>query len=253
MLSAKPWRGEAVLQFCGAQLFCICLVPIMATLLQKTGLAAFQPPDGIGAALLSMLGFQGAAWLLIFIFLRQHQIGWRDAFGWRGPDLKKSLLLAVGALAITLPAVWLLQTFSCAVLEKIGLPVENQRAVEIFLGIKSFWLRAVFGFITIVIVPVAEEFIFRGMLYPFVKQLGSPRAALFGVSAIFAAIHFDAGTFVPLFALALALTWLYEKTDNLLAPITMHSLFNATNLVVLLFLPQINQFLQKYLPGQLLK
>ena len=28
------------------------------------------------------------------------------------------------------------------------------------------------------------------------------------------------------------LTWLYEKTDNLLATITAHSLFNAVNLAM---------------------
>src|SRR5450759_3774056 len=87
----------------------------------------------------------------------------------------------------------------------------------------------------VLLAPVAEEFIFRGMLYPFVKQLGSPRYALFGISAIFALIHLDAGTLVPLFVLALALTWLYEKTDNLLAPITAHALFNAANLVLFFF------------------
>ena len=38
-----------------------------------------------------------------------------------------------------------------------------------------------------------------------------------------------------LFALALALTWLYERTDNLLAPITAHALFNAANYMVLLW------------------
>jgi membrane protease YdiL (CAAX protease family) len=52
--------------------------------------------------------------------------------------------------------------------------------------------------------------------------------------------------FVPLFALALALTWLYEKTDNLLAPIFAHSLFNAANLVALHFEDQLNQLLQKF-------
>jgi membrane protease YdiL (CAAX protease family) len=46
-------------------------------------------------------------------------------------------------------------------------------------------------------------------------------------------IHADAAIFVPLFVFALALTWLYEKTDNLLAPIVAHGLFNAANLVVL--------------------
>jgi uncharacterized protein len=253
MLSAKPWRGEAVLQLLGAQLLCFCLAAMIAGLLQKAGLAAFQAPDGVGAALLSMLGFQGAAWLLIWFFLRQHRVGWREALGWRGPDLKQSLRLALGALVLMLPAIWLLQVLSVTTLEKIGVPMENQHAVEIFLDIQSFWLRAVFGFITVAIVPVAEEFVFRGILYPFVKQLGSPRAAFWGVSAVFAAIHFDAGTFVPLFVLALILTWLYEKTDNLLAPITAHSLFNAVNLVALCFLPQINQLLQKFLPGQPLK
>jgi membrane protease YdiL (CAAX protease family) len=94
-------------------------------------------------------------------------------------------------------------------------------------------MRVYLGAFAVVLAPVAEEFIFRGMLYPFVKQLGSPRLAWVGVSFAFALIHDDAATFVPLFVLALALTWLYEKTDNLLAPITAHALFNATNLIVL--------------------
>jgi membrane protease YdiL (CAAX protease family) len=253
MLSKKPWQPEFVLLFGTAMFVCYGFVAIAALLLQKIGLAGFKNPDDAGFALLDTLGIEGPAWIFIFIFLWLHKINWRNAFGLRGPDLKRSLLLAVGVLAITLPVVWLLQSFSCAALEKIGVPVENQRAVGVFLGIKSFWFRACFGIFAVVIAPVAEEFVFRGMLYPFVKQFGSPRAALFGISAIFAAIHFDAGTLVPLFALALALTWLYEKTDNLLAPITAHSLFNATNLVALHFLPQINQFLQKFLHVQLMK
>ena len=88
-------------------------------------------------------------------------------------------------------------------LDKLGLPPEDQRAVEIFMNAKSFWLRAYLGLFAVVLAPVAEEFIFRGILYPLVKQLGSPRIAFFGVSALFAEIHFDAGTFVPLFVLAL--------------------------------------------------
>ncbi len=232
---------------------CYGFVAMLALLLQKSGLAGFQNPDDAGFALLGTLGIEGPAWIFILVFLRLHKADWRDAFGLRGPDLERSLLLAVGVLVFILPAVWLLQGLSGIVLEKIGVPVESQPAVEIYLGLKAFWLRVCFGTFAVVIAPVAEEFIFRGMLYPFVKQLGSPRAALFGVSAIFAAIHFDAGTFVPLFALALALTWLYEMTDNLLAPIAAHSLFNATNLVALHFLPQINEFLQKSLHVQLLK
>jgi membrane protease YdiL (CAAX protease family) len=253
MLSKKPWQPEFVLLFGAAMFACYGFVAIAALLLQKSGLAGFQNPDDAGFALLGTLGIEGPAWIFILIFLRLHKLDWRDAFGLRGPELKKSLMLAVGVLAVSLPVVWLLQGVSGIALEKIGVPAENQRAVEIFLGIKSSWVRVSFGIFAVVIAPVAEEFVFRGMLYPFVKQLGSPRAALFGVSALFAAIHFDAGTFVPLFALALVLTWLYEMTDNLLAPIAAHSLFNGINLIALHFLPQINEFLQKSLHVEVLK
>ena len=40
---------------------------------------------------------------------------------------------------------------------------------------------AYLGFFTIACAPVAEEFMFRGMFYPFIKQLGFPRLAWFGV------------------------------------------------------------------------
>jgi membrane protease YdiL (CAAX protease family) len=235
MLSAKPWRGEAVLQFCGAQLLCFCLGLLIAGSLQKAGIAAFQPPDGFGAVLLGTLGFQGAAWLLILFFLRQHQVGWREAFGFRGPRLPYALLMAVLVVVVLLPVALGLQQVSAVVLTRLGWPPEEQLAVTLLANTKSWWMRVYLGVFTVVLVPVAEEFIFRGMLYPFVKQLGWPRLAWVGVSFAFALIHDDAATFVPLFVLALMLTWLYEKTDNLLAPITAHSLFNAANLVILSF------------------
>jgi membrane protease YdiL (CAAX protease family) len=245
MLSAKPWRGEAVAEFIALQLLCFCSSAILIGLLQKTGLAAFQPPAGFGAVLLATLGFQGTAWVLIPIFLRQHQTGWREAFGFRGPQLPRALLTAVVMTILILPAIWLLQCLSDLALTKLGWPPEEQAAVDMINGAKSWWLRIYLGIFAVVLAPVAEEFVFRGMLYPLVKQLGSPRYALFGINALFALIHQDIGTLVPLFALALALTWLYERTDNLLAPIAAHSLFNAANLAVLPFLDQLNQLLER--------
>jgi hypothetical protein len=235
MLSAKPWRGEAVLQFCGAQLFCFCLSLMLAGVLQKAGLAAFRSPDGSGAVLLVTLGFQGVAWLLMLFFFGQHRIGWREALGFRGPQLPSALLLAALVVIILLPVALGLQQVSAVVLTKLGWQPEDQLAVTLLANTKSWGMRIYLGAFAVVLAPVAEEFIFRGMLYPFVKQLGWPRLAWFGVSFAFALIHYDAATFVPLFVLALALTWLYEKTDNLLAPIAAHSLFNAVNLVILCF------------------
>src|ERR1035438_5217927 len=233
MLSAKPWRGEAVLQFCGAQLLCFCLGLTIAGLLQKAGLAAFQPPDGFGGVLLCSLGFQGVAGLLILFFLRQHQVGWREALGVCGPRLPRALLLALLFAIAILPVAWGLQFISMDALTRAGWPPEEQIAITLLANTKLWWMRVYLGVFAVVLAPVAEEFIFRGMLYPFVKQLGWPRLAWVGVSFAFALIHDDAATFVPLFVLALTLTWLYEKTDNLLAPITAHALFNAANLIMI--------------------
>jgi membrane protease YdiL (CAAX protease family) len=233
MVSAKPWRSETVALFIALQLLGFWFGLTLILLLHKTGLTAFKPPAGFGAVLLATLGFQGATWVLIPFFLRQHQTGWRETFGFGGPQLSRALLTAVVVTFLILPAVWLLQYLSVLALTRLGWPPEEQVAVALISGAKSWWLRVYLGVFAVVLAPVAEEFIFRGVLYPFVKQLGSPRCAWFGVSALFALIHLDAGTLVPLFVLALALTWLYEKTDNLLAPITAHSLFNVANLILL--------------------
>jgi len=87
----------------------------------------------------------------------------------------------------------------------------------------------------IVLAPVGEELLFRGLLYPWIKQAGFPRMALWGTAILFAAIHINLVLFVPLLVLALALTALYEWSDNLLAPIVAHSVFNALNLALLHF------------------
>jgi uncharacterized protein len=233
MLSEKPWRAEAVIQFCAAQFVCLCLGMAAAGLLQKLGVHGFKQPDDFGNILLGTLCLQGAAWILIPVFLRQHQLNWRDAVGLRGPKLNRALLMAVVVVAVILPVAWLLQNISVSALARLGWPPADQTAVALMMGAKSLWLKIYLGVFAVVLAPVAEEFIFRGILFPFVRQLGYPRLAWFGVSALFALIHLDVAIFVPLFALALALTWLYESTDNLLAPIFAHSLFNAANLVVL--------------------
>ena len=233
MLSPKPWLAEAVIQLVAGVFVCLCLVVLMAGGLRQSGVAAFKSPDSFANILLATLSFQGAAWILISIFLKQHEVNWRDGFGFRNANLKTALLLAVGVLVLVLPVVLGLEQFSALTLQKLGWPPEDQRAVALIAGAKSWWLRGYLAFFAMVLAPVAEEFIFRGVLFPFVKQLGWPKLAWFGVSFLFALIHVNAPTFVPLFVLALAFTWLYQKTDCLLAPIAAHSLFNTANLVIL--------------------
>jgi membrane protease YdiL (CAAX protease family) len=245
MLSEKPWRAEAVMLFCAAQFVCLAAGLTLVGLLHNLGVAGFKQEADFGNVLLGTLCFQGVIWILIPIFLRQHQTGWREAFGFRGLKFLPALLMAVAAMIVILPVALGLEGASAFILEKIGWPVEDQAAVKLVAGAETLWMQIYLGVFTIVLAPVAEEFFFRGVLYPFIKQLGRPRLAWLGVSALFALIHFDAARFVPLFWLALALTWLYEQTDCLLAPIAAHSLFNSVGFIVVLFGEQLSHILRE--------
>ena len=234
MLSSKPWRVEVVIWFCAAQLVSLCVGLTLIGLLQKAGFAAFQPPAGAGAVLLGTLSFQGASWVLIFIFLRLHQVNCRDAFGLHRTALNRAWLPAVPVVIVFLPpVVLLLHSAFVYLFTRIGWQPQAETAVTVVTNAKAWWLRIYLGVFSVAIAPVAEEFIFRGMLYPFIKQSGWPRMAWLGVSFLFALIHWDATAFVPLFLLALILTWLYEKTDSLLVPVTAHALFNGVSLALL--------------------
>jgi len=233
MLSPKPWRIEAVIMLLAGAFGCLGFGMVLAGLLRQAGLAAFQTPDSPGNILLGTLSFHGAVWVLMLVFLALHGMDWREAFGLRDPNLKRALVTALVVVLPVLLVAWGLQFLSVWTLTRLGFHLEDEQAVALMLGAKSPWLRVYLGVFAIVIAPVAEEFVFRGTLYPLVKQLGFPKLALLGVSFLFALIHFNVPTFVPLFFFALAQTWLYERTDNLLAPITVHALFNAANLVAL--------------------
>ena len=58
--------------------------------------------------------------------------------------------------------------------------------------------RLALGAAAVLLAPVAEEMLFRGILYPAIKQAGYPRLALWGTSLLFAAVHMNLVTFVPL-------------------------------------------------------
>ena len=124
---------------------------------------------------------------------------------------------------------------------------KHRGAYTITRDLESFFRRlrrdrsgsvAVVALITvfaIAIAPVFEEFLFRGFAYPVLKQRWGASKALVVVSAAFAAIHLHLPSLGPLFALAVGLGLAYELTGSLLAPITMHVLFNAANVLMILY------------------
>lgn len=86
----------------------------------------------------------------------------------------------------------------------------------------------------VVIAPLWEEIVFRGIIYSWIKtKFGQPLAL--GISSVlFGAIHFHAPAILPLIVLGLCLALAYERTGSLWSAIGLHALFNAGTAVNLL-------------------
>lgn len=100
---------------------------------------------------------------------------------------------------------------------------------------KRYIMLGFFVCMAVLVAPIVEEILFRGILYPAIKQIGFPRLAAISTAIIFALFHVNLVTFASLTAVALGLIFLYEYTDNLFAPIIAHAVFNASN-VFMIFL-----------------
>jgi membrane protease YdiL (CAAX protease family) len=145
-----------------------------------------------------------------------------------------ALFFGVLVSALILPVGLSLNELSVRILKYVGTEPLLQEPVRMMKEATSLVQLGLHGLSAIIFAPIVEEIIFRGVLYPTVKKYFTPKAALWSVSLLFALVHLNRATILPLTVLAIFLTFLYETTRNLIAPIVAHSLFNAANFVLLL-------------------
>jgi len=184
--------------------------------------------------LIAVITFQGAALVFVHFFLREHSTKWVEGFGL---DLRPGHVLLIGACVgiLTLYPAWILQDVSIQLFEALKLHPQTQQTVEILRHTTGLSGRIASGIATILVAPIGEEIIFRGILYPWAKRRFSQQIALWGTAILFGAIHVNLASFIPLTLLAVLLAWLYEYTGNLLAPIAVHCVFNAANFIALYY------------------
>lgn len=157
------------------------------------------------------------------VLLGLRRTSWRDALAaWRR--------LAVGAAAYAAAGLAV-----AGVVQALGLSwdeVPIQPLVRMIAQAQSGWVVGFALAVAIVAAPVAEEMLFRSVLYqPLRAWLGAVPAALL-VSALFALAHGYLLGAANLFIVSLTLVALFERTGTLWAPIAAHAAYNG--LMVLL-------------------
>ena len=236
MLSHKPWNPESLLWLgCGLML---ALAPgaAVAGLFEDGSIA--QMAANVTALPVAIL-VAVVVWCQANRRIYQSPIRLADTFGFNRNNTGCCLLLGLAAgLGLVLIAM-ALALLSNLLIHALGNQAEPQKLVTLIAeeSAKKENIPTLIFFVvmSVAVAPIAEEILFRGILYPAIKQIGHPILAAIGTALLFALFHVNLLTFASLTVVALGLIALYEFTDNLLAPITAHAVVNASNLIMLIW------------------
>lgn len=208
------------------------LLFLMGQLLVGTGLGALysgesRPPVTAGLAAVPL----ALTPLLVLIAVRCRQAGsWRSVGLGLGGNTAH-VLRAVGLWCLAVPIIVSSMLASSWIFEQLGQTWEEQSWGPALKGITGT-SAVVASLLAVVVVPFCEELLFRGWLQQgFASVLGSRRAILI-VAALFAIVH-DRGVLLPIFALALVLGVIRERTQRLWPCVAVHMLHNGVQVALL--------------------
>lgn len=156
----------------------------------------------------------------------------------------RALLAGAAALLLVAPIVAATSIAMNALLVVLGQPVApatSHETLGILVARRDHLLTALTLAHVALLVPVAEELIWRGLLQAGLRGAAGPRAAVVVTAALFTLVHWPALAddgratgLAMLLVLACALGILRERTGSTLAPMALHALFNATNVAIAL-------------------
>lgn len=186
--------------------------------------------------LVQSLIFHWAGLALVAVMLAHRRMNWRAAFGvdWKQTALSlgRGFYYYLAALPVLLIGGLMAEYF----LVRLGLEPELQDIAGIVSGDYVWWVRAYLYFLAVVLAPVFEEILFRGIAMPWLACRTGMPAAVVLVSLVFAAMHGYLFQMIPLFIIATAFSLAYIRTGNLLVPVFMHAVFNGINTLMLVVL-----------------
>lgn len=163
---------------------------------------------------------------IYFALVRTGRLTWRD-LGWIPVSPGWMVAGGLTSLAIYAAAIALV-TLARTVLGDAWFGV-TPPLVDVFpRSVLGFLGSFVFGAIT---VPIAEEFLFRGLLFRWLRNRWGFSAGAFVSALVFALVHPQASGSAPLiFLIGLALAYFYERSGSLWPSMVLHGVNNAVGI-----------------------
>lgn len=207
----------------------------LATFLGKdavlgSALVAAMPDEGrIMARVAVLVLFYAVQLAVLAFFAHRRGTGLLAAFGLtRIRASFGSWLTAAGWVLLLLVATRIGAWVWGVIAQAIGIPAPS--ATE--AGLAGVFGAGTAGLaltimLVVLVAPLVEEMLFRGVLLSAIGSRAGAGVALVGQAILFAAYHFSAWMFVPMLLLGLACGYLTQRRASLWPAVLLHGLFNA--------------------------
>ena len=170
----------------------------------------------------------------IALLLKRRNTTWQKAFMPCSLSAGQTVGAGLCGFLAMLPPTALFAWGASALLLRLGINVEAQPIIDILSDANQpLLVRIYLTLAALLIAPILEEIIFRGIALPGQLKQSSLTFTIVAVSAIFALIHFHLPSAPALFVIAVACSLAYLKTGSIFVPMIMHATFNGTTLLAL--------------------
>ncbi|MCJ7660966.1 MAG: CPBP family intramembrane metalloprotease [Anaerolineales bacterium] len=142
----------------------------------------------------------------------------------------------VATILISIIVIPLSGLITILVMLALGLPLENPQ-LEFLIPDDFSWMSGVGIFILGgIIVPIAEEVFFRGVLYKWLRERWGVFIGISVSSFIFGLVHIDIAIAATAFMLGIILALVYEYSNSLWTAILIHIINNGIKIILLYLL-----------------
>jgi len=176
-----------------------------------------------------LLVYQPLQFIPIWVILRRRKATWTD-LGFRTAQPN---VLALGCGFVILG--FGVNFINNIVMILLKVPIQAEKFFGLISNLDSPATLLITG---IFIAPLFEETVFRGFLFPGLRQKYGWKSAALISSAIFGFCHFQLAAFIPTFVLGLVFSYLYQRSSSIWPGIILHTLVNAFGLCLLVILAQ---------------
>ncbi|MCH9812267.1 CPBP family intramembrane metalloprotease, partial [bacterium] len=158
-------------------------------------------------------------------------------------SLKEDIGFGLKTLFLALfPLLTLMFFFDGILLYFQANPPAQQEAVRFLIeSLSSFPTLILAIFAIVIVAPIVEEYLFRGIIQTYLRQKIGAKNAILLSSFLFSCIHFSWSQgmqnifiLISLFLLGLYLGFIYEKNRSIIANITLHVTFNLISTIVII-------------------